>query len=238
MHNDRVNRRPLACAAILAGATLVLAGCGGNGSSAPAAGSAGSSGTSATSRTTTTPTAPSSSSSDPTVTVQGVPLTAQGTKLKVGQSARVSWHPNQKTTGVMKVSVTKLQKVPISAFSAWRLDAATQKSTPYFVHATVRNLGKTALSGVPVPLYLLDGRNTLLQASTFRAAFPPCPSVPLPATFTRGKKAKVCLVYFAPGHGTLTAISFRPTQDYDAITWTGPVSKLQQAKKTKKAKQH
>jgi hypothetical protein len=167
-----------------------------------------------------------------------VKLTDQGTALTLGQAATVSWQPNQKQVGVIKVSVTKLQKVPISAFSAWRLDAATQKSTPYFVHATVRNLGKTALSGVPVPLYLLDGRNTLLQASTFRAAFPPCPSVPLPATFTRGKKAKVCLVYFAPGHGTLTAISFRPTQDYDAITWTGPVSKLQQAKKTKKAKQH
>jgi hypothetical protein len=167
-----------------------------------------------------------------------VKLTDQGTALTLGQAATVSWQPNQKQVGVIKVSVTKLQKVPISAFSAWRLDAATQKSTPYFVHATVRNLGKTALSGVPVPLYLLDGRNTLLQASTFRAAFPPCPSAPLPAKFTHGKRAKVCLVYFAPGHGTLTAISFRPTQDYDAITWTGPVSKLQQAKKTKKAKQH
>src|SRR6476646_6719207 len=135
MHNDRVNRRPLACAAILAGATLVLAGCGGNGSSAPAAGSAGSSGTSATRRTTPTPTAPSSSSSAPTVTVHAWPLTAQGRQRKVGQSARVSWHPNQKTTGVMKVSVTKLQKVPISAFKDWQLDAATQRSTPFYVHA-------------------------------------------------------------------------------------------------------
>src|SRR6476646_10037777 len=228
MHNDRVNRRPLACAAILAGATLVLAGCGGNGSSAPAAGSAGSSGTSATSRTTTTPTAPTSSSSDTTVTVQGVPLTAQGTKLKVGQSARVSWHPNQKTTGVMKVSVTKLQKVPISAFSDWRLDPATVKSTPYFVHATVHNLGRTPLSGVPVPLYLLDGRNTLLQPSTFRALFPACPSAPLPAKFTRGKKTSVCLVYFAPDHGKLVAVSFRPSQDFDAITWAGPLAKQKQ----------
>jgi hypothetical protein len=228
MHNDRVNRRPLACAAILTGATLALAGCGGNGSSAPAAGSAGPSGTSATSRTTTPPTAPSSSSSDPAITVQGVTLTAQGTKLKVGQSARVSWHPNQKTTGVMKVSVTKLQKVPISAFSDWRLDPATLKSTPYFVHATVHNLGRTPLSGVPVPLYLLDGRNTLLQPSTFRALFPACPSTPLPAKFTRGKKTSVCLVYFAPDHGRLVAVSFRPSQDFDAITWAGPLAKQKQ----------
>jgi hypothetical protein len=225
MHNDRVNRRPVACAAILAVATLALGGCGDGSSSTP---DAGTSGSSATSRTTTTPAA-GSSSADTAVTVQGVTLTDQGTALKVGQPARVSWHPNQKTTGVMKVSVTKLEKVPISAFKDWQLDAATQRSTPFYVHATVRNLGKGPLSGVPVPLYLLDGRNTLLQASTFRAQFPACPSTPLPAKFTRGKRASVCLVYFAPDHGKLVAVSFRPTQTFDAITWTGPLAK--QAKK-------
>jgi hypothetical protein len=224
MHNDRVNRRPVACAAILAVATLALGGCGDGSSSTP---DAGTSGSSATSRTTTTPAA-GSSSADTAVTVQGVTLTDQGTALKVGQPAKVSWHPNQKTTGVMKVSVTKLEKVPISAFKDWQLDAATQRSTPFYVHATVRNLGKGPLSGVPVPLYLLDGRNTLLQASTFRAQFPACPSTPLPAKFTRGKRASVCLVYFAPDHGKLVAVSFRPTQTFDAITWTGPLAKQAQ----------
>ena len=47
----------------------------------------------------------------------------------------------------------------------------------------------------------------------------------MPARFTSGAKESVCLVYFAPDHGTLTAISFRPTQDFDAITWTGPLTK-------------
>ncbi len=157
--------------------------------------------------------------------MQGVALTDQGTELKVGQPAQVSWHPNQKTTGVMKVWVTKLQKVPMAAFKDWQLDPATQRSTPFYVHATVRNLGKGPLSGVPVPLYVLDGHNTLLQASTFQAQFPACPSTPLPAKFTHGKKAAVCLVYFAPDHGKLVAVSFRPTQDFDAITWTGPLAK-------------
>ncbi len=144
--------------------------------------------------------------------------------------------PNQHQVGVVTMSVNKLQKVPIAMFKAWQLDAATMKSTPYFVHATVRNAGKQALSGAPVPLYVLDGRNTLLQASTFRARFRPCPSTPLPARFTHGKKAAVCLVYFAPDHGRLTAVSFRPTQDFDAITWTGPVAKVKLAKKH--AKKH
>ncbi len=92
----------------------------------------------------------------------------------------------------------------------------------------MRNLGKRPLSGATVPLYLLDGRNTLLQASTFRAEFPACRSTALPPKFKRGKKVSVCLVYFAPDHGKMKAISFRPRQDFDAITWTGPVT---QAKK-------
>lgn len=227
MHNDGVNRRTLAPAALLATATLALAGCSGGGSSSSTTGAPGTGGTSKTG-TATSGADGGSTSSTPAVTVQGVALTAPGTKLVLGKPAKVSWHPDQKTTGVMKVSVTKLQKVPMSTFKDWRLGPATQRSTPFFVHASVRNLGKSALSGVPVPLYLLDGRNTLLQPSTFRAHFPACPSTPLPPKFTRGKKASVCLVYFAPDHGKLTAISFRPSQEFEAITWTGPLAKSKQ----------
>jgi hypothetical protein len=76
---------------------------------------------------------------------------------------------------------------------------------------------------VPVPLYLLDHQHTLLQASTFQARFPACPSRPLPRKFKRGSHTVVCLVYFVPKHGKLVAMSFRPTEDYDAITWHGAV---------------
>ncbi len=230
MHNDRVTRRLLPrpgagllpavlVAAVLVAAVLVLSGCGGGGSSSPGSGSSGPSGTTSSgTQGGSTPTSPAGS-------VQGVALTAQGSDLKLGQSAKVSWQPNQKQVGVLKLAVTKLQRVPISVFHDWRLDPATRKSTPYFAHVKVTNLGKSDLSQVPVPLYLLDRRNTLLQASTFRAQFAACPSRPLPDHFTHGKKATVCLVYFAPQHGKLDAISFRPTQDFDAITWHGPLSK-------------
>ena len=36
---------------------------------------------------------------------------------------------------------------------------------------------------------------------------------------------KVCLVFLAPKKGDLTAVSFRPTQEYDPITWTGDLEK-------------
>ena len=207
-------------------AALVLAGCGGGaGSSTPTAGSD-------SSPTSTSP--PGSSSSNPTGSpypqaVEGVTLTAQGSRLKLGQVAKLMWKPNQKTVGVVAMSVTRLQKMPISAFSDWRLDAATRRSTPYFVHATVRNLGRSNLSGKPVPLYLLDQRNTLLQASSFQAEYAACPSRPLPPKFTRGKKTSVCLVYFAPAHGKLVAVSFRPAQDFQAITWRGHLTTKSQA---------
>ena len=201
--------------ALVAVAALTLAGCGGGSdSSEPATG--GTDSTTATS-------GPTSSGSAPTGTVDGVTLTQEGTHLKLGETARVSWQPDQKTTGVVALTVTGLLKMPISAFSAWRLEPATRRSTPYFVQVTVRNLGHTDLSHVRVPLYLLDQRGSLLQASTFRAKFTPCPSRPLPAKFKRGDKTDVCLVYFAPDHGTLVAVSFRPTEAFNAITWEGPV---------------
>jgi hypothetical protein len=203
---------PAAAPALALSLALVLAGCGGGSSSEPRTGGSGSS----------TPTGLSSGSTL-SGQVDGIQLTPQGSHLKLGQTARVSWQPTKKTTGVIAVSVTGIFKMPISAFSAWRLNGATRRSTPYFVHAKVRNLGKSDLSHVAVPLYLLDQRETLLQASTFQAKFTPCPSHPLPSKFKRGDKTQVCLVYFAPDHGKLAAISFRPTESFNAITWQGDV---------------
>jgi len=218
VHNGRVTRRT-ALPALAAIAALALAGCGSGSGSSAAGGGATDSGSPAGSS------GPASGSSSSPVVVEGVKLTAQGSQLRLGHTARVSWKPDQHTVGVIAVRVTRLQRMPISAFADWRLRPATQRSTPYFVHATVRNLGRSNLSGKPVPLYLLDQRNTLLQQSTFQAEYPACPSRPFPPKFTHRKKTSVCLVYFAPDHGRLVAISFRPSQDFDAITWAGPVAK-------------
>ena len=57
----------------------------------------------------------------------------------------------------------------------------------------------------------------------FRASFKACPSRALPKHFVRGKRVTVCLVYFVPRHGRLAAVAFRPTQDFNAITWRGHV---------------
>lgn len=203
--------RRSALPALAAVAALTFAGCGGAGSSEPVSG--GSSGTSA----------PSVGSTGTASAADGVRLTPQGTHLALGDTARVMWHPTQTTTGVAAITVTGLLEMPISTFRAWRLNRETRRSTPYFVHATVRNLGHSDLSHTPLPLYLLDQRETLLRASRFQARFTPCPSRPLPPTFKHGDRTTVCLVYFVPRHGKLVAISFRPTEDFSAITWQGHV---------------
>jgi hypothetical protein len=209
-------------ATVLVAAALVLAGCSGSGSSSPQSGPGSTSDGHTTGSTTT------GTSSLPVP--KGITVTPEGSSLTLGQAATVAWQPDQKTVGVIKMAVTRQQQVPVSTFRDFRLDRATRRSTPYFVHVTVKNLGRSDLSHVPVPLYLLDQHHTLLQASTFQARFPACPSRPLPAKFKRGSHATVCLVYFVPKHGKLVAMSFRPSEDYDAITWHGAVQKPKHGK--------
>ena len=196
MHNDRVTRRTGTTLAALVVAALALSACGGGSDSSSSAGSSGSStpasSGSGTSSAPPSTSAPAQSQSSSASVVDGVKLTAQGSKLKVGDSARVSWQPTQKTTGVIKVSVTKLQKVPISTFSDFRLTGTVRRSTPYFVHATVTNLGKSDLSNVPVPLYLLDARNTLLQDLDLPGAVPAVPQ-PAPARDVHARQEGVGL---------------------------------------------
>jgi hypothetical protein len=203
---------------LLACAALVLAGCSNTSSSSPPSGS-GSSGPSSPNQSQSQSTTPNSALPLP----QGITVTTPGTSLRLGQAATVAWQPDQSTVGVISLTVTGQQRVPIRAFRDFRLDGATRRSTPYFVKVKVKNLGTSNLSHVPVPLYLLDDQHTLLQASTFQAQFPACPSRPLPSGFRHGSHTAVCLVYFVPKHGKLVAMSFRPSQDYNAITWHGPV---------------
>ena len=165
----------------------------------------------------------------------GVELTAQGSQLRVGDRAVVAFEPRQDEVGVLDIKVTRLEKTTFKeSFGGWQLDGSTRKANPYFVHATVENVGGTDLGGRGVPLYIVDGRNTLVEASEFASAFKPCPSQALPKRFANGDRAKVCLVYLSPRNGELTAVSFRPTEDFDPITWTGELQPVDSGKKKPK----
>ncbi|HET7355930.1 MAG TPA: hypothetical protein VFJ09_04555 [Nocardioidaceae bacterium] len=196
------------CAALLAAAALMLAGC--------------SSGSQPHAAKKTPPPSPSPTS---TVSVPaGVSLTDQGSKLSFGDSATVIFEADQDRGTVLKLTAKNATKGRISDLSGFVLDDATRRSTPYYVHVSVSNVGQGDVGGGPVPLYGVDADNTLLPPASFTSPFKPCRSQPLPKNFGPGDSVRTCLVFLAPSHGTLTAVSYRPDQAFDPITWTGQIA--------------
>ena len=167
----------------------------------------------------------------------GVTLTPQGTHLEVGDEAVVAYEPRQDEVGVLDLTVTKLEETTTKkTLSAWQLTDAQKKSTPYFVHVSVKNVGESDLGGRRVPLYVVNEDNLLLESTPFASSFAACPSTALPKPFGPGATADVCLVYLAPDHGQLEAVSFRPEETFDPIIWTGEVTKYVAPKPEKKKK--
>jgi hypothetical protein len=216
-----LRRLGLSTVAVVASGAL-LAGCSSDGSDAPAA-DAG------------TPTGAATSATPYLPVPDGVALTEPGSQLTVGDHAVVAYKPRQDVVGALDIVVTALEKTTIkSEFSAWQLNDAQKSSNPYFVRATVKNVGDTDLGGRDVPLYIVNDQNVLVESTPFASSFEACPSTPLPEKFAPGAEADVCLVYLAPDHGDLVAVSFRPDETFNPITWTGDVVKYEPPKPEKK----
>ena len=113
----------------------------------------------------------------------------------------------------------------LADLAGYQLDDATKASTPYYVSVAVKNVGSGDVGGSPIPLYLADSETPplLINSSSFNNSFKTCPSQALPASFAAGASASTCLVYLAPNHGTMSAISFRPLMKFAPILWTGVV---------------
>lgn len=231
VHNRSM--RPLrtraALAGLLAGSLLLTACSDDSGSEPDAEGSSSPTSSAGTASASATPYLP---------VPDDVELTPQGSELEVGEEAVVAYEPKQGQVGVLSIRVDRLERTSFKeSFSGWQLDKATKRSNPYFVRATVTNAGETNLGGMRLqPLYIVDGNNTLIEHSSFASRFDPCPSAPLPKKFGPGKKAEVCLVYLAPDKGDLTAVSFRPTQEFNPVTWTGELQKVKAGSKKGKGK--
>lgn len=219
-HNGRMPNRATAAVVPTLLAALLLAGCSGDdGDAAPAeeSESASSSATAAEAPYLPVP--------------EGVELTAPGTELALREPAVLAWEPRQDAVGVIEVRVDRLEKTTFKqSFTGWKIEGPTKKSTPYFVRGKVENVGDTDLGGVRVPLYVVDGNNTLVEYSSFGSSFKPCSSTDFPKKFAPGATSDFCLVYLAPDKGDLTAVSFRPTQEFNPITWTGKVTSPKAAK--------
>jgi hypothetical protein len=234
LHNGRVFRRVRRSGAVvlLVASAALVAGCSGDDSSSGAGRGDASGSASASDSVSTSPSATS------TIPVPaGVELSPEGSQLGVGDTATVAYELRQGVVGVLDIKVTRLEKTSFKkSFVGWDLDQGQKNSNPYFVRATVTNRGETDLGGKQVPLYIVDGDNTLVEATTFASSFTPCEPGGFPKTFKPGRSMKVCLVFLSPKKGDLTAVSFRPTQDFDPITWTGELEKPKPPKPDKPGK--
>jgi hypothetical protein len=160
-----------------------------------------------------------------------VELTDPGSELGFGEQATVAWQPEKKQVGVLNIKVRKVVAADIKALQNWQLDAAGRGSSLYYVTMTVANVGDQDLSGQRIPLYVLDGANALVESSAFKKEFKPCASPALPDGFVTGEKVTVCQAYLVPKRGTVVAVSFRPTEKFNPITWVGNVTEPRKPKK-------
>lgn len=203
---------------VLIAAAIALSGCNGAGGDGGDAGPTGSE---------TNPSSPSDAVSGDekygVVVPPGLTLTEPGSELALGNPATIAWAPRAGVVGALRIEVIRLRKGTIKDFQGFTVEAADRSSTPYYVTANVTNAGATDLGGVDVPLYMVDATDTLYEQNHFGGEFKPCAAKPLPKPFVAAQGATVCLVYLAPNHGTLTAVSFRPSQTFDPITWTGTI---------------
>ena len=164
----------------------------------------------------------------------GVVLTDPGSELGVGESAVVAWQPRQGQVGVLRMTVRKMEHADIKALKEWQLDAAGRRSSLYYLTVAVENIGEQDLGGSRIPLYVLDDAHTLVESSSFRTKFAPCPSRAPPDAFEQGAETTACLVYLVPRRGSLQAASFRPTDEFNPITWVGKVTEPKKPEKPKR----
>ena len=214
-----VSRAALSLAVLTTAGALALSGC----SSDSAGGTTESGATASVSESAASASSPSPSS---TVAVpEGAELTDQGGKLAYGDPATVIYESAQGPGTVLQLTVKSVRKGSLADFKGFILDDAyKQKASYYYANVQVKNLGEGDVGGIGVPLWGVNAANTLLPPVNFTTSFKPCPSQPLPKKFATGASLSTCLVFLSPDRGTLEAVSYRPSQEFNPITWTGDLT--------------
>ena len=215
---------------------LVLAGCSAA-TDEPGAEPSVADGSAAEGATDAAPDAPTESPTADVSVPEGEEVTAQGSDLDFGDTATVVFEPDQKRETLLELTVTSAREGRLSDFEGFILDNDYKKKANYFyVQVKVANVGEGNVGGAPVPLWGVNGDNTLLPAVNFTTKFQPCASMPLPKKFKSGDSLKTCLVYLSPDKGSLESLSFRPDQAFDPIEWHGDVKPAKKDKDAKKGK--
>jgi len=146
--------------------------------------------------------------------------TVAGTELKIGDKAVVPFDADKEDSSQIKLVVSKVDKGKVADLERFDLDDKAKKSTVYYVHTVVKNLGPEPLSGKQVTLYGKVSEDQVVPPVIFGSTFPLCDYEPLPKKFTKGKVAKGCQVMLAPKHGKISEVQWRPVDNSEPISWT------------------
>lgn len=156
--------------------------------------------------------------------VDGVTLTAPGTKLTYGQSAIVMGRSGAGASSPLAITVKSIKVVPVAQLARYGVASLKPAVTPYYVYVDVKNAGKHDLGGAAIPLYLQDSKNVLVNYNPIKGKFPTCPSQPLPRSFGAGATVSTCLIYLLAQSEPARLVSYRPIQTVDPITWSAPIA--------------
>jgi hypothetical protein len=151
---------------------------------------------------------------------------APGTKLAVGQSAKVAFAPAGSTdkskASTLLVTVRSLDKGTLSDFNGIQLDANEKASTPAYVKVHVTNLGpaNVDVDSTAAAIEGVDNTGNNQSSVTFIGDFPRCPDSASTKPIATGKGYDDCLTFLVPGG--IKKISYNGTNDYidSPVTWS------------------
>ncbi|MEO5662588.1 MAG: hypothetical protein ABIR39_04820 [Nocardioides sp.] len=159
--------------------------------------------------------------------------TVEPTVLAFGAAQTVAWAPTAALAGELSISVEKVRAGDFADFDGLEGSGITEANQPFYVDALIANDGDVDLGGRDVPLYLQDSNGTLSPPWGFATPFKPCDSGPFPVSFAPGAELETCLVFFASPGGSFESVTFQPTVETAAVSWTGDVA-VQEDKPAKK----
>ena len=158
----------------------------------------------------------------PTPGPAGAELTAQGTELALGDQATVAWAPRADVVGAIDVRVTELERAPIRALSAFGPGPFATRVVPLLRarQGPERRRGRPGRRRHPA---LRPRRpRPADRGHPVRGELRALPElVRCPHLSLRGSGCRSACSTWSLSAAASRAVSFRPTQEFDPITWTG-----------------
>jgi hypothetical protein len=203
-----------------------VAACGGSSSSSSGSNAAAPATSSAATTTGSTSAAASTTSTTSTTASSSGATAAPGTKLSVGQTAKVPFTPAGSTdkskASNLQVTVQSFDKGSLSDFNGIQLDANEKASTPVYVKVHVTNLGPGTIDvdSSAAAIEGVDNTGNNQSSVTFIGDFPKCPDAASTKPLAAGKSYDDCLTFLVPGG--ITKVSYNGTSDYidSPVTWS------------------